>query len=227
MKNIIFFCCIVFFNSILAQDTIIKSDNAIIIAKVSEINSSEIKYKRYAFPNGPTYIELKSNVKMIVYANGVKEVISAASDSQVNMKQYTNDDYFKPVPLGKKIEVDGNRYAYKGNVYSERKIQQLLLDTKDKQIAGYVARAKQAQKLQYIGFAAIPLGVAGLLLAENAVTTRYDVNGQYSTKTNGNIAALSVICIGGSISCPIVSGVFKRKRKHYNTEAVNLYNERY
>lgn len=229
MKNtFLIFCCIVFLNTVHAQDTIIKFDNNIILAKISEINSSEIKYKRYSFQDGPTYIELKSNVRMIVYANGVKEIIKAGPNPENNkLSLSVSDDYINPAILNPKIQIEGNRYLLKGNMHSERKIQRLLLDTKDKQIAGYVTKAKRAQKLQYVGFGAIPLGIAGLLLMESAVTTGYSNTGQYSPKTNYNLATFGAFCIAGAIACPIASGVFKHKRKQYNTEAVNLYNEKY
>ena len=227
MKNaIMIFCFLGFANLTNGQDTIFKSNNDIVIAKISEITATEIKYKRYDFQNGPAYIELKSNVKMIIYANGVKEIIRAEPASQTQIIN-GNDDYVSAVDRNLKIEILGNKYLYKGTRHSEKQIQQLLLDTKDRKIAGYVIQAKRAQKLQYVGFGAIPLGIIGLVAIENAITPSYTVNGQYSTKTNYNMVALGAFCIAGSITCPIVSGVFKYKRKKYNSEAIHLYNEKY
>lgn len=56
------------------QDKIYKSDNTVIDAKVMEITTAEIKYKKFSNQNGPAYIIPKKDVAMIVYQNGEKEV---------------------------------------------------------------------------------------------------------------------------------------------------------
>jgi len=83
IKNKIF-VCILFFLSIPlftlhAQDKILKTDNAIIEAKVVEISASEIKYKKFSNLNGPTYTISKTDIQMIVYENGEKEMFNAES----------------------------------------------------------------------------------------------------------------------------------------------------
>jgi len=60
------------------QDKIYKTDNTVIDAKVMEINSAEIKYKKFSNQNGPAYIITKKEVSMIVYENGEKEVYNQA-----------------------------------------------------------------------------------------------------------------------------------------------------
>lgn len=51
-------------------------------AKVLEISPIEIKYKKCNMPEGPLYVVKKSDVFMIKYANGTKEVIkSEAAES--------------------------------------------------------------------------------------------------------------------------------------------------
>ena len=51
-------------------------------AKVLEISPIEIKYKKCNMPDGPLYVVKKSDVFMIKYANGTKEVIkSEAAES--------------------------------------------------------------------------------------------------------------------------------------------------
>lgn len=43
-------------------------------AKVTEIGVDKIKYKKYSMPDGPDYVCVKSEVFMITYENGSKEV---------------------------------------------------------------------------------------------------------------------------------------------------------
>ena len=60
--------------SINAQDIIVKRSGDEIEAKVEEIGTTEIKYKRFDNEAGPTYTILKSEVFMIKYANGSKDI---------------------------------------------------------------------------------------------------------------------------------------------------------
>jgi tetratricopeptide (TPR) repeat protein len=73
-----FFACILaimlFPSSSIAQDKIYKTDSTIIESKVQEVGTTEIKYKKFSNLDGPVYSIKKENVKMIVYANGEKEL---------------------------------------------------------------------------------------------------------------------------------------------------------
>ncbi|MDR0312892.1 MAG: hypothetical protein LBI14_04785 [Treponema sp.] len=65
--------------SINAQDLIVLRDGNIIEAKVLEISSSEIRYKRFAFLDGPTIVIEISNVLSIRYENGMVDVFNTAA----------------------------------------------------------------------------------------------------------------------------------------------------
>ena len=57
-----------------AQDVITKRNGDDIEAKVLEILDSEIKYKKFNFLDGPTYTEKKSEILIIRYENGSKDI---------------------------------------------------------------------------------------------------------------------------------------------------------
>lgn len=63
-----------------AQDVIINNTGDEIQAKVLEITSSEIKYKRYDNLDGPTITIAKSEVLLIKYENGTKDVFQNQAD---------------------------------------------------------------------------------------------------------------------------------------------------
>ena len=65
-----------------AQDYITKTTGDSIPAKVLEITSSEIKYKKVDNPNGPTYSVLKSDIFYIRYENGSTEIITKMEPRQ-------------------------------------------------------------------------------------------------------------------------------------------------
>ena len=70
--------------AIKAQDVITLKNGDDINAKVLEIGDNEIKYKKFANLNGPTYAIKKSEIFMIKYENGTKDVFT---------------DLSKPVPV--------------------------------------------------------------------------------------------------------------------------------
>ena len=62
-----------------AQDSIVKKNGVIIIAKVLELAPVEIKYKNYDDPNGPTYSIPKTEVRRVHFQNGYAEVFEDAA----------------------------------------------------------------------------------------------------------------------------------------------------
>ena len=69
--------------AVFAQDVIVKKDGSTILAKVLEVNTDNIKYKKHSNQNGPTYTILVSELLSINYSNGEKDEFSNVStDSQ-------------------------------------------------------------------------------------------------------------------------------------------------
>ena len=73
MKKILFFLLLLAATSTQAQDVIVKRDGSTIVSKVIEITTTEVKYKRFSNPTGPTYTISKAELQAINYENGEKE----------------------------------------------------------------------------------------------------------------------------------------------------------
>lgn len=65
-----------------AQDLIIKRNGDEIKSKVLEVALTIIKYKKFDNPNGPTFEILKSEVFIIKYENGTKDVINPIEEKE-------------------------------------------------------------------------------------------------------------------------------------------------
>jgi len=65
--------------SIFGQDIILLRTGEEIRAKVIEVTSTEVKYKRFDNQDGPNYVTSKSEIFMITYENGRKEVFDQQS----------------------------------------------------------------------------------------------------------------------------------------------------
>ncbi len=93
MKNgLMFILGTIFTITGFSQDIIYKKDGTQISAKVSEISSSHIKYKKFTNPTGPIYELIKTDVLKIVYPDGSvddfsREAESAAQSGVENIKQ--------------------------------------------------------------------------------------------------------------------------------------------
>ena len=85
MKKYLFF--LVFSLSvckIFAQDKIYKVKGPVILARILEIGTDEIKYKLYNNPDGPVYVADKSSISRIEYANGTVEKYKLSFKDPVN-----------------------------------------------------------------------------------------------------------------------------------------------
>jgi hypothetical protein len=60
--------------SLVAQDVITLKNGDEVKAKVQEIGLTDVKYKKFENPDGPTYTLLKGEIFMIKYENGEKDV---------------------------------------------------------------------------------------------------------------------------------------------------------
>jgi len=68
--------------SVCAQDVIVKKDGTPILAKVMEINTDNVKYKKHGIKDGPTYTIAISDILTLTYANGDKEDFGNATSTQ-------------------------------------------------------------------------------------------------------------------------------------------------
>ena len=93
-----------------AQDIIVTKDSKRIDAKIEEIGTTEIKYRKANNPNGPLFVMLVSEVESIIYENG--EVQSFSQSSKVKKESTTYDDKRQEVKNIKSIKslTDGKLY---------------------------------------------------------------------------------------------------------------------
>lgn len=83
MKKLFLLFAIVALNAN-AQDVIVMKDGSTILAKVKEVNISDIKYKKFSNQNGPIYSINKTKVMAINYEGGDKDMFN---DTEVDNKQ--------------------------------------------------------------------------------------------------------------------------------------------
>ena len=73
--------------SAFAQDIITKKDETDIKAKISEVGTTEVKYKNFSNLDGPDYTISKSDILMITYENGERDIFNTESKSNTSIPE--------------------------------------------------------------------------------------------------------------------------------------------
>ena len=79
--------CLAVCAQMFAQDIIVMNNGSIIQAIVRVVGIDEIRFKRFDNPNGPTYRQSKSEIAMIRYEDGSRDVFNDAPSSIERRKQ--------------------------------------------------------------------------------------------------------------------------------------------
>jgi hypothetical protein len=99
-----------------AQDVIIKENGEEIQAKVIEVGTNEIKYKKFGNESGPTYTISKSELFLIKYANGTKEVIEKPT-APVTAPAPVQQSYTAPAPVSQPVQTTSFSSSSSGDDY--------------------------------------------------------------------------------------------------------------
>lgn len=228
MKKLIFLLtmCVVF--NISAQDIIVKRNGDELQCRILEVSKNEVKYKRWTNQDGPAFSEKKSNIFMIKYENGDKDVIahsSSASESSAvssGMNSVDPNEYIfeEPTPISHtylKYTTRGRRESGLikwGNMLPEEQAKSMLnhdwLDFKKTRKESRVGKI-----LTWVGGSMV---VAGILIAP--VPELFSLNGEEF-----------IVPIVGSVGLGIPTFIIGRrlhKRGHKNaTQIVDKYIDAY
>lgn len=203
-------------NLLFSQDSLFLSDGRIVVAKILEINPSEIKYTRFDMLDGPTYIESKQKINKIIYKNGSIELIE---HTPVVVKEST------PVPIRSNAPVSipqvkfieaGRKYSYNNKVIGEGRMYRIMDQVKDPELIRLTTKSKKAKGVQFIGFAAIPAAIA---TAEFLALGLIDEDPFF----------IGAGCVAGAvgIGCGVTGLTFVARHKKFRKKAVEYYNQKY
>jgi hypothetical protein len=233
MKKIALLFCHLFFSSIAAfsQDTLYKRNGDILLTRILEINPENIKYKKFELPDGPIYIIEKSELFMVRYQNGLKEVF-------LNEKQDAKDDYakgeIKTTKLKKisfadiadnPIAIDGFRYSIESFNLNPKKVDELLLAKNDKQLSLMIKTAQENKRTsKLLAFAPIPLGVGAYV---SLIVGSIAASSTFNQTIPANYLTLTGLLVTAGFGTAIASIVLNSKSKKLRREAVKQYNLNY
>jgi hypothetical protein len=170
-SSILSFICILIFSAFHgnAQDIIFMKNGEEIKAKVLEVNSTNVLYKKTSNLDGPVYSESKTEIFFIKYASGVKEVISTLETTAPNNQQVYSAPpiYYGIAPFyPQKIEVNDGHYYQFGLKLSKVRLYEIFGNFPDERIrvTGQQAVKNSVHAIPLI-ILSIPMITSGLLIA--------------------------------------------------------------
>lgn len=213
-----------------AQDTLYKKNGEILLTKIIEVNTQTIKYTQVN-SDLPIYILDRSEVVMIRYKNGSRDVFNAESP-QVN-EDYVAKKIKEPRSRSKNffdiqnsiITIAGNRYSIFDLKLSPQYVDAIVLNKNDKQLSLMIKAAQDTRRTsKLLGFAPIPLGVSSyIMLIAGSLNSANTTNGGISTNYLAVSGLLAVAAIGTGIASIVLNAQSKAMRK----KTVEKYNLTY
>lgn len=214
-----------------AQDSIFKRDNDTIVAKVFEINSKEVKYKKFHFQDGPMYVEAVSEIEKIIFSNGMKQTFEKQKPETI-----VNEQPVYSKPIDNKIIDHRMFYVYQFRKINQKEMQYIVSGTNDKKIMSLVSEAKKARRREPIFFAAFPFVAGGIYaLYESQAKNYYYNNSGYTYTYNYThnssertlLVSVGSVCLAAAVACPVYSIYNKYKKMNCNSAAIKLYNQKF
>jgi hypothetical protein len=219
-KIILIIISIGLYANVFSQDSIRFMNNNIIVAKISEVGITDIKYHRFDNLNGPQYIANKSDIRYIKFANGIVDTIKSMpqpiSNTLINLNNNDN-----------KLHI-GDRYRiiYNYHTLNEKELKELIIDIPQKTSRDLLLRdfalMKHYKVNQYLlGYSGIGFGVAGYMGA--AIFGSPSSSSRNSSDDLNVFASLAGGAIG-LIATQILSGIQRKKRFFVKMEIAKKYN---
>ena len=135
MKRLIItlLCMLSVVMSLSAQDLIVKMDNANIEAKVTEISTEQVRYKKWSNVDGPTYVLPVVDINYILFANGSKEVFNIKQEVKPALVVAPASEVYDPALASRMYE--GAKYEI-GDFYSKDGVEGIVYMLDDSQLHG-------------------------------------------------------------------------------------------
>ena len=170
---LILFAIIFTMTGAFSQDIVTTKTGEDILAKIVEVGHTEIKYKKFDNQEGPLFTILKSDVLMIRYENGTKDIFTEEPKNNTVMPPYSPS----PSLNAPNLNTPDNKLFYAGKVEKYRKMK------------------GTGATLTVMGGILLVVGVATLLnVSSNTYVNSY---GSTQTTTSGNAATGAVAYLLG------------------------------
>ncbi|MDP2385602.1 MAG: hypothetical protein Q8M29_04470 [Bacteroidota bacterium] len=219
-----------------SQDLIVRAKGDTIIAKVMEVGTNTVSYKKSSMPDGPTFVVDKKEIIFIKYSNGeVQDFFDSEppfnqpSNNPIKTTNSSADSIAKinadqQVPEVKnKIEMLDNKFTINGQKATRKDVNRYLEKSTNPAIKLVLKSTKataSAQKIMKI--TSYPTTIAG------GITSLFTVLGGYQLVQRGRATPQTFINMGlslvGTAAFPITAKILKRKSDKMYDKVIDMYN---
>jgi len=212
MRRILIVALIWISQTAFSQDTIVKKNNELVAAKILEVSTTQIKFKKWNNQDGPAYFESLSEITSIKYANGTVDTFKV--EAQINPVVSSE------VPANPKQSVEYIPF----NVSSSG-----LLDIIDNSPPGETRDKlrmmhKDMSNYQTYQYLATGLGY-GIGFAVPIVVTYRTIFDVYNPNYFQSIMAGAIVGAAIRITGAVIAKVNKNKRLHKKDEIIAICNQ--
>ncbi|MBO4589343.1 MAG: hypothetical protein J5711_10675 [Bacteroidales bacterium] len=149
-----------------AQDTIIFRNGDEVVAKVAEVSDSEIKYHLWNNQSGPIYVKKTSDIFMVKYEGGYKEVYG-------NNISHTEDDDLRAYAISKygssPIYMRAGYLRIGGRTLSREELSSILMSDELNTYYSAIGQSTAGAIMTLFGLA---VGITGGILTFAAINTK-------------------------------------------------------
>lgn len=141
----------------IAQDIITFTNGDQVKAKILEITTTEVKYKKFDYLTGPTITVAKQDIFMVKYPNGDKEVFSTSSNVKLNGSKASLSANEREIKAGTSFQIEllqtlsskvittGQQVAFR--VKLDVEVDGKLVIKAGQELSGLITSSKQAKEL--------------------------------------------------------------------------------
>jgi len=238
--------------SLNAQDTIRKLNGMVIPARVLEVGVNAVSFKKSGMETGPTFVENKTDLLYIRYANGQKEVFNPASTltkaidapstvssstlqsnpagtmnmQQQNMNQQQQGQQTlsqSTSPQHYQIQYLNRKFTVNGQKAKRRDVDHLLETSTNPAVLMAYKTTKGVRIAQkIIGITSIPSTIGG------GVTSVFTATNLIREMSKGPASVDGIVSFAtsfvGTLAFPITNKILKKKKDKLYNKTIDLYN---
>lgn len=216
-----------------AEDTIVKVNGDRIVAKITEVGTNAITYKKFNSPDGPTFVDHKTDIFYVRFSNGdkqffAKEQFSSTQKAMIDTNLVKKNDLQKNEMTNttsgmNKIETMNGKYTINGQKASRKDVNRLLSASKNPAITVPLKVAKTTSTFQKIvKITSIPTTIGGSsALLWTGIDMYNDIKrGRDNTSTYvGTLSSLLT-----TVTFPITGKILKNKSDKMYNSLIDMYN---
>ena len=219
---LVLFGSLFYVSTLTAQDTIVKINGDVIPAKITEVGTNALTYKKWDNQEGPNFVDFKTDIKYIRYSNGQRQVFNDKIP-EINSVKAPKATGIENTTGKNTIEFMNKKYTLNGQKIGRSDVDRLLEKSTNPAVIIAYKTAKTTKTIQKImGLTSIPSTIAGgfATISTSAAAIHDSKTGPVGVGSITNLATSFV----GMLALPITNKILKNRRDKLYDKAIDLYN---